>query len=73
MTIDNVEPEVKLTYEEALQALEESVSKLEKGDLPLEEALSAYQRGVELAAYCAMILNKVEENLALLNTNKGEE
>lgn len=73
MTSDKKEKKVKLTYEDALQALEEIVRKLEQGDIQLEEALQVYQKGVELAAYCSHILNKVEEKMTILQTNKGEK
>jgi exodeoxyribonuclease VII small subunit len=49
-----------LTFEQAFAELEESVRTLERGDLPLEEALALYERGQELAAYCAKLLDEAE-------------
>ena len=49
-----------LTFEQAFAELEESVRKLENGDLPLEESLALYERGQELAAYCAKLLDEAE-------------
>jgi len=41
------------TFEEALGQLETVVTRLEGGDLPLEEALGAFEDGVRLARMCA--------------------
>jgi exodeoxyribonuclease VII small subunit len=49
-----------LTFEQAFAELEESVRTLERGDLPLEESLALYERGQELAAYCAKLLDDAE-------------
>ncbi len=50
----------ELTYEQAFAELEECVHMLERGDLPLEESLALYERGQELAAYCARLLDEAE-------------
>jgi exodeoxyribonuclease VII small subunit len=50
----------ELTFEQAFAELEESVRTLERGDLPLEESLALYERGQELSAYCATLLDKAE-------------
>ena len=49
-----------LTFEQAFAGLEEAVRTLERGDLPLEESLALYERGQELAAYCAKLLDDAE-------------
>jgi exodeoxyribonuclease VII small subunit len=49
-----------LTFEQAFKELEESVSKLESGELPLEESLALYERGQALAAYCGKMLDEAE-------------
>ncbi len=51
---------VDLTFEQAFAELEESVRTLERGDLPLEESLTLYERGQELVAYCAKLLDEAE-------------
>jgi len=40
------------TFEEALQELENTVSKLESGNLSLEESLKAFERGMKIQSYC---------------------
>jgi exodeoxyribonuclease VII small subunit len=42
----------KLSFEQALQELEVLVRKMEEGRLPLEEAITSYERGVALKNYC---------------------
>ena len=42
----------KLTFEEALKALEEIVSKLESGDISLEDSIEVYTRGTHLKRHC---------------------
>jgi exodeoxyribonuclease VII small subunit len=54
------QPISDLTFEQAFAELEESVRTLERGDLPLEESLALYERGQELSAYCAKLLDEAE-------------
>jgi exodeoxyribonuclease VII small subunit len=54
------QPVTDLTFEQAFAELEESVRTLERGDLPLEESLALYERGQELSAYCAKLLDEAE-------------
>lgn len=42
----------KLSFELALQELEETVLRLERGELTLEESLALFERGQQLAARC---------------------
>ena len=44
--------ENKLSFEEAISQLEHLVSKLEQGDVPLEEAISYFKEGMELSKLC---------------------
>jgi exodeoxyribonuclease VII small subunit len=46
------------TFEEALQELENTVSKLESGNLSLEESLKAFERGMKIQSYCNRKLDK---------------
>ena len=48
------------TFEESLNALEEIVQRLERGDVPLEEAL-AFQEGMALSKQCQDTLEKAEK------------
>lgn len=59
-------------FEVALQELEQIVSQLEKGDLPLEKALESFQRGVELSQYCQKSLTDAESTVAKMMTENGD-
>jgi exodeoxyribonuclease VII small subunit len=50
----------ELTFEAAFAQLEETVSKLEAGDLALDEALSLFEQGQKLAAFCSARLDEAE-------------
>jgi len=54
------------TFEDAMKRLEEIVEKLEKGDLPLEEAMSAFSEGVGLVRLCHEKLEEAEKKVQLL-------
>jgi len=62
-----------LTFETALKNLEQVVDLLEKGDLPLEEALKEFEKGVKLARFCTRKLNEVEGKVNLLIEKDGGE
>jgi exodeoxyribonuclease VII small subunit len=49
-----------LSFEKALAELESIVAKLERGDIPLEESIAAYERGEALKAHCARLLSAAE-------------
>ena len=57
----------ELKFEAALAELEKLVAAMEAGQLPLEESLSAYQRGVELLQYCQRQLADAEEKVRVLD------
>ncbi len=48
------------SFETLFSELEETVAKLEAGDLTLDESLALFQRGVELAKRCSDMLEKAE-------------
>lgn len=49
-----------LSFEEAFQQLAEVVQQLEAGDLPLEQSLALFERGMHLAKLCETELDKAE-------------
>ncbi|HEY9578014.1 exodeoxyribonuclease VII small subunit [Pseudobacillus wudalianchiensis] len=63
----------EITFEEAMDKLESIIMKLEEGDVPLEKALSLYQKGMELSGFCHTLLSQAEEQLAKLITDDGEK
>ncbi|SMC22463.1 Exodeoxyribonuclease VII small subunit [Desulfacinum hydrothermale DSM 13146] len=53
-------------FEDALKRLEEIVENLEKGDLPLEEAMTAFGEGVHLIRLCHEKLDEAEKKVQAL-------
>lgn len=47
--------------------LDQLVEKMEAGSLPLEESLSAYQRGAELIRYCEKVLANAQQRIQVLD------
>ncbi|WP_022791306.1 exodeoxyribonuclease VII small subunit [Weissella halotolerans] len=60
------------TFEEDLTQLENIVSQLEKGDVPLEEALQAFEKGVALSRSLQKTLQDAEQSLAKIVDEQGE-
>ena len=66
-------PAKEKTFEESLNALEEIVQRLERGDVPLEEALVAFQKGMALSKQCQDTLEKAEKTLTTTMTENNKE
>ncbi|EOF8729869.1 exodeoxyribonuclease VII small subunit [Neisseria gonorrhoeae] len=60
------------SFEEALSRLE-SLTQSMQGEMPLEDALAAYQEGNELVRYCQTKLAQVEQKLQVLDTDGTKE
>lgn len=56
-------------FEKAITELEESVKRLEDGDITLEESIAEYKKGMDLAAYCMEVLKKAEQEIYLYEEN----
>ena len=59
------------SFESAMEQLETLVSRMESGDLSLEESLKAFERGVHLTRFCQDQLQKAELKVQELSS-KGE-
>ena len=59
-------------FEAAMRDLEEIVERLEHGDLPLEESLAAFERGVMLTRSCQTALKEAEQKVEILLKKAGE-
>ncbi|MBN1438117.1 MAG: exodeoxyribonuclease VII small subunit [Anaerolineales bacterium] len=60
------------SYEKSFSELQEIVAKLEAGDLPLEDALTLYERGQALAKTCSDLLEKAELRIRELGKAAAE-
>jgi exodeoxyribonuclease VII small subunit len=59
-------PAQELTFEKALAELEKLVAQMEGGSLPLEQALAAHKRGLELARFCQERLAAAQRQVKVL-------
>ena len=64
-------PAKKKTFEESMARLEEIVSRLERGEVPLEESLALFEEGTRLAKACGLQLDRAEQ--AVVRLTKGPD
>lgn len=62
----------EMNFEEAMEALQKIVEKLEEGDVPLEKAIEYYQEGMKLSKFCSDKLLHVEKQMEQIVNQKGE-
>ncbi|MFQ5945210.1 MAG: exodeoxyribonuclease VII small subunit [Anaerolineae bacterium] len=65
-------PEETPSFEEAFRELEETVQKLDAGELPLDESLALFERAMDLVGYCTKLLDDAELKVRSLMPG-GEE
>ena len=61
------------TFEENLQELQQVVSNLVQGDIPLEKALTEFQKGIQLSSELQETLKNAEKTLTKVMQDNGEE
>jgi exodeoxyribonuclease VII small subunit len=66
----NMDPTIK-DFESATAELDSIVRKLEEGDLPLEQSMQLYERGLQLSRFCHAKIEEAERRIELLN-DRGE-
>lgn len=59
------------SFEQSVTRLEEIVKRMERGDVPLEEALSLFEEGTALVASCSRLLDEAE--LKVVQMTKGAD
>lgn len=64
---ENIEPE--LSFEEAMKRLEDTVTRLEKGEVSLEEAIELYTAGMKFAGICSARISEIEARMTILTEN----
>jgi len=64
--------EKELSFEESLEELETIVKKLEVGDVPLDDAITEFNKAMKLAKTCDDKLKKAEEAITKLVKENGE-
>ena len=58
------------SFESAMSELDQLVEKMESGQLPLEESISAYERGTQLLQYCETVLKDAEQKIKVLDAGE---
>lgn len=58
-------------FETSLKRLETLVTQMEQGDMPIEDALKAFEEGIGLTRDCQSILDQAEQKVQVLIDNRG--
>ena len=59
----------KMTFEEAMKELERLVDSLDKGDVSLDEAIAAYDKGSQLKDHCQKKLNEAKMKVETIQSS----
>ena len=62
----------ELSFEEAYDRLEQVLSRLQMGNMTLDESLAAYEEGMTLAAHCQSLLDAAELRVESLERSAGD-
>ena len=63
---------VAATFESQLARLQESLKRLERGDLSLDESLSEYEQGLKMLKSCYSYLDEAERKIELMTKSEAE-
>ncbi|MEN6336287.1 MAG: exodeoxyribonuclease VII small subunit [Phycisphaerales bacterium] len=63
----------KLTFEEAIGQLKDIVGKIEQGEIPLQDSLEQYEKGMALIKHCRGILQKAEKRIEKISKEEPSE
>jgi len=61
------------SFEKAMGELKEIITKLESGELPLEESIKLFEKGTKLIAYSHKKLNEIQKKVQILVKDKSGE
>lgn len=67
---DNVD---KLSFEDAIKELTSIVGKIEQGQIPLQDSLEQYEKGMALIKHCRTILQKAEKRIDKITDEKNTD
>ncbi len=74
MSENNIKNEIdKMTFEEALKLLEDIVSQLDSGEIDLDKAVEAYEKGTNLKAHCEKKLKEAQLRVEKIEVDKEGE
>lgn len=63
-------PVAEMSFEEALKGLEEIVTRLERGDVALDESITLYERGAALKSHCEARLNAAQMRIEAIRLSE---
>jgi exodeoxyribonuclease VII small subunit len=63
----------KLTFEQAIQQLKGIVDRIEQGEIPLQDSLEQYEKGMALIKHCRDILQKAEKRIEKISKEEPSE
>jgi exodeoxyribonuclease VII small subunit len=63
----------KLSFEQAITELTSIVGKIELGEIPLQESIEQYEKGMALIKHCRSILEKAEKKIEQISQEKEKE
>ena len=63
----------KLSFEEAIKELTDIVGRIEQGQVPLQDSLEQYEKGMALIKQCRTILQKAEERIEKITKEKEQD
>jgi exodeoxyribonuclease VII small subunit len=58
--------------DKSIEDLEQLVERLEEGDLPLDQALKEFERGIKLTRQCQAVLKEAEQKVEILMKDADE-
>ena len=61
----------EMSFEEAMAALEQVVTQLERGEVALEQSIALYEKGAALKAHCAGKLKDAEAKVEMIRVQEG--
>ena len=73
MTDNSDNQTTELSFEDALRQLEEVVAILERGDISLDEAIAAYEKGTSLKAHCQKRLEEARLKVEKIDVPSSQE
>jgi len=63
----------KLSFEEAIKELTSIVEKIEQGEIPLQDSLQQYEKGMALIKHCRTILQTAEQRIEKISREQTTE
>ena len=63
----------KLSFEDAIKELTSIVGKIEQGEIPLQDSLEQYEKGMALIKHCRTILQKAEQRIEKISKEETSE